>query len=128
MLVEDKASGIVLIQDLQRAHVPVRAYNPGHADKVQRLNVVSNIIRAGRVYIPESLAREGQVRDWAETMLTQVCSFPEATRDDYVDALSQALRYLRDAGWIKIDLPTKQEIEDEDYADAGQERVNPYAV
>ena len=128
VLVEDKASGIVLIQDLQRAHVPVRAYNPGHADNVQRLNVVSNIIRAGRVYIPESLARAGQVRDWAETMLTQVCSFPEATRDDYVDALSQALRYLRDAGWIRIDFPTKQEIEDEDYADAGQERVNPYSI
>ncbi|NBW22470.1 MAG: hypothetical protein EBR82_82435, partial [Caulobacteraceae bacterium] len=34
VLVEDKAAGIVLIQDLQRAHIPVRSYNPGKADKI----------------------------------------------------------------------------------------------
>jgi phage terminase large subunit-like protein len=44
ILVEDKSAGISLIQDLQRAHLPVRAYNPGRADKIQRLNIVSNII------------------------------------------------------------------------------------
>ncbi|NBW23762.1 MAG: hypothetical protein EBR82_89035, partial [Caulobacteraceae bacterium] len=38
VLVEDKAAGIVLIQDLQRAHIPVRSYNPGKADKIQRLS------------------------------------------------------------------------------------------
>jgi phage terminase large subunit-like protein len=54
ILVEDKSAGISLIQDLQRAHLPVRAYNPGRADKIQRLNIVSNIIARGRVWIPES--------------------------------------------------------------------------
>ena len=54
ILVEDKSAGISLIQDLQRAHLPVRAYNPGKADKIQRLSIVSNIIKAGRVWIPES--------------------------------------------------------------------------
>ena len=31
ILVEDKSAGISLIQDLQQAHLPVIAYNPGRA-------------------------------------------------------------------------------------------------
>jgi predicted phage terminase large subunit-like protein len=128
ILVEDKASGISLIQDMQRAHLPVRAYNPGRADKVQRLSIVANIIAHGRVWIPESSVRRGYVRDWAEGFVSQICSFPEATHDDYVDACTQALRYLRDAGMLEID-PRPYD-PSEDYADAYEyrERVNPYAV
>jgi len=129
LLIEDKSAGISLIQDLQRAGVPVRAYNPGRADKIQRLSVVANVIKAGRVWIPESGNRKGFVRDWAEGMVSQVCSFPEGTaHDDFVDAMSQALRYLRDAGWLTIDFP-KEWVDEEDYVDAGaRKRENPYAV
>ena len=128
ILVEDKASGISLIQDMQRAHLPVRAYNPGRADKVQRLSIVANIISHGRVWIPESTVRRGYVRDWAEGFVSQICSFPEATHDDYVDACTQALRYLRDGGFLNIDPAPIDEYED--YADAygNQPRVNPYAA
>lgn len=129
ILVEDKSAGISLIQDLQRAHVPVRAYNPGRADKVQRLSIVANIIRAGRIWIPESSARAGYVRDWAEGFVSQICSFPDTSHDDFVDACTQALRYLRDAGWLVIDAPSRDWLDDEDYADAGRKkRENPYAV
>ena len=129
LLIEDKSAGISLIQDLQRAHLPVRAYNPGRADKMQRLNIVSNIISRGRVWIPESDNRKGYVKDWAEGFVSQICSFPETTHDDLVDACTQALRYLRDAGWLEIDPPPQEDWDDEDYADTGrQRRVNPYAV
>ena len=129
ILVEDKAAGISLIQDLQRAHLPVRAYNPGRADKTQRLNIVSNIIANGRVWIPESSKNKGYVRDWAEGMVSQVCSFPESTHDDFVDAMTQALRYLRDSGWLDIDGPRPDDYDEEDYVDSGQPKrsVNPYA-
>lgn len=135
VLVEDKAAGIPLIQDLQRAQVPVRGYNPGRADKVQRLSIVANIVKAGRVYIPESSARAGYVRDWAEAMVTQICSFPNATHDDFCDAFSQALRYLRDAGWLNIDPAPRDDYDPEDYIDALNDspdyagpKVNPYAA
>lgn len=133
ILVEDKSSGISLIQDLQEAHLPVQAYNPGRADKVQRLNIVANIIKAGRVFVPESSVRPGFVRDWAEGMVSQVCSFPAGTEhDDFVDALSQGLRYLRDGGWISIDAPPKDRYDDDDIVDAeainAQRRGNPYAA
>jgi len=129
LLIEDKSAGISLIQDLQRAHLPVRAYNPGRADKLQRLNIVSNIIARGRVWIPESDNRKGYVKDWAEGFVSQICSFPETTHDDLVDACTQALRYLRDAGWLDIDPPPDDTWDEDDYADTGRTRkVNPYAV
>jgi len=133
ILVEDKSAGISLIQDLQQAHLPVIAYNPGRADKVQRLSIVANIIKAGRVWVPESSVKKGFVRDWAEGMVSQICSFPEGTvHDEFVDCISQGLRYLRDAGWISIDFSRRNEIEEEDITDAEifnmKSRENPYGA
>ena len=129
LLIEDKSAGISLIQDLRRAGLPVIPYNPGRADKIQRLSIVANVIKAGRVWVPESSVRKGYVRDWAEGMISQVCSFPEGTaHDDFVDAMSQALRYLRDAGWLTIDFP-REWVDEDDYIDAGgRSRENPYAA
>ena len=125
ILVEDKAAGISLIQDLQRAHLPVRAYNPGRADKIQRLSIVANIIANKRVWIPESSQKKGYVRDWAEGFVSQICSFPESTRDDYVDSCTGALRYLRDAGFLDIDPRLEEDQEVEYY---GRKKGNPYSV
>jgi predicted phage terminase large subunit-like protein len=122
VLVEDKASGISILQDLQRAGVPCRAYNPGKADKVQRLHLVANIIMHGRVYIPESTVHPGEPRDWAEPLVSQICSFPEAERDDLTDTTTQALRLLRDMGFLNFD-PVPEEEYDEDRG----KRANPYA-
>lgn len=129
ILIEDKSAGISLIQDLQRAHLPVRAYNPGKADKLQRLNIVSHIIARGRVWIPESSQRAGYVRDWAEPLVSQVCAFPQTTHDDLVDTVTQALRFLRDAGWLEVDPPPQDDWDEDDYADTGRpKRENPYAA
>jgi len=128
LLIEDKSAGISLIQELQGANVPVRPYNPGRADKVQRLNIVAPIVTKGRVFIPEEPDKKGEYADWAKRFLRQVCSFPEAGgHDDYVDTLSQALRLLRDSGWIQLDpLPAR----DYDYADDKYKNkfANPYAL
>jgi predicted phage terminase large subunit-like protein len=126
VLMEDKSAGISLIQELQGSGINVRGYNPGRADKVQRLNIVAPIVAKGKVWIPEDSENKGQFAEWAKRFLRQVCSFPEAGgHDDYVDALSQGLRVLRDSGWIQLDpLPPR----DYDYADDRAKRfVNPYA-
>jgi len=127
ILMEDKSAGISLIQELQGSGVPVRGYNPGRADKVQRINIVAPLIAKGKVYIPEDPDKPGEVAPWAKRFIRQVCSFPESGgHDDYVDVLSQALRVLRDSGWIQLDfLPAR----DVDYADdRNKQRYNPYAV
>ena len=125
VLIEEKGSGISLLQDLQRAGVSARGYNPGKADKVTRLHIVSNIIKAGRVYIPESSQHKGQFRSWVNPFMEQVCSFPLASHDDFVDTLSMSLRYLRDIGFLNID-----PVQEEDYYDEDRQirRENPYAM
>lgn len=124
ILVEDKASGISLIQELRHAHLPVRGWNPGRADKMQRLQITASIFTSGRVWLPESSIRKGYVKDWAEGFLSQLCAFPDATHDDYVDSASMAIRFLKDTGWLDIN-PEPMYDDDDDYK---PKRVNPYSV
>ena len=127
LLIEDKGSGIPLIQDLQRAGLPIRKYNPGRPDKVMRLHAVSHLVYNGRVYIPESKQVQGEFVTWAEEFLREVCSFPNSAHDEYVDCMSQGLAVFRDQEWLSID-PIKERPEWEDEATWTTERVNPYAI
>lgn len=126
ILIEDKSAGISLIQDLQRAGLNVRAYNPGMADKMQRLNIVSPLIQRGLVYLPESQNTPGAARSWCEPFISQICAFPEVRHDDLVDALTQALRILRDMGFLTLDYLYNDT--DKYVDDLQHRRVNPYAV
>lgn len=125
ILVEDKSAGISLIQDLRRAGLPVRAYNPGNADKLQRLNIVAPIIQKGLVYIPESAKKRGTFRQWAEVFMSEVCAFPSGRHDDIVDSTSQALRLLRDLGFVTLD--NIQPLFEDTYR-SREPRQNPYAA
>ena len=104
----------------------MRSYNPGKADKMMRLNIISPLIEKGRVYLPESTKNPGHARDWCEPLINQLCSFPEVRHDDLVDSTTQALRILRDMGFLTIDyIPDNSDL----YVDETRpRRVNPYAV
>jgi predicted phage terminase large subunit-like protein len=129
LLIEDKGSGIPLIQDLQRAGLPIRKYNPGRPDKVMRLHAVSHLVYNGRVYVPESKKVPGEFVTWAEDFIREVCSFPNSPHDEYVDCLSQGLAFFRDQEWINIDpAPEKDIWEDEDSWEDEQKYSNPYAA
>lgn len=127
ILVEEKAAGLSLIQELQKAHLMVRGYNPGRADKMQRLQITAAIFAAKRVWLPESELHKGYVKDWVEGFLSQICAFPDSQHDDYVDSATQAMRWLKDMQWLDID-PEPRYDDDDDYYDAQPVRVNPYAV
>lgn len=122
VLVEDKGSGITLIQDLARAGIPVRSYNPGKMDKVQRLHAVSHLVANGRCYIPESTKVPGEFRSWATDFIAEICVFPNSLHDDQVDTFSQTLALLRDQTWLSID-PVEYE---EEYSDDDKPKRNPY--
>lgn len=123
VLIEDKGSGISLRQDLQQT-VPIVPYNPGRADKVERLHAVSHIPCQGMVFLPESTRNPGTYMLWAEPLIDQVCSFPLVEHDDLTDTFSQALRYLKDVGYLIVD-PYEEE---EEYVDTATKRSeNPYA-
>jgi predicted phage terminase large subunit-like protein len=95
VLIEDKASGTPLIQELRAAGVPgVRAVQPV-GDKVMRLHAQTAAIENGFVLLP----REAH---WLEDYLEELTLFPRGAHDDQVDSTAQALAYLTtlEDGWL----------------------------
>ena len=91
VLIEDKGSGMSLLQDLPESGFwKGRAINPV-ADKRNRLVGVSAMIEAGRVYLPHAAS-------WLEDYLHELCGFPGLKHDDQVDSTSQALDWIRKEG------------------------------
>jgi hypothetical protein len=46
-----------------------------------------------------------------------------------VDACTQGLRFLRDAGWLDIDGAPREDYDMDDYIDSGRRKLeNPYAA
>jgi predicted phage terminase large subunit-like protein len=123
VLIEEKGSGISLIQDLRMAKVPVRPYNPGRSDKMQRLHTVSHLFYNKRVYVPESSKEGGKPVKWAGEMISQLCAFPLVEHDDYVDSTTQALQLLRDQYWLVVD---PDDTPDEVDYHANKKKANPY--
>lgn len=126
VLVEAKASGQSLLQDLRLAKVPAIGYNPGNADKVSRAHQAAPTLELGILWIPESRKNPGQFVSWAQPFLKQLAKFPVADHDDYVDTFSQAIIYLKDDGWFELPQAEDDEVEEVDYAK--NRKVNPYAA
>jgi len=87
ILIEDKASGQSLIQDLREKHpdltvLPIKA----DVNKKIRMSETSPIIEAGNLFIPEKAS-------WRVEFETQIAQFPYGKFDDIVDSTSQYLRW-----------------------------------
>lgn len=124
VLVEAKASGQSLLQDLRLARVPAVGYNPGLADKVSRAHQAAPTLELGLLWIPESAKNPGHAVSWAQPFLTQVAKFPVAEHDEYVDCLTQAIIYLKNEGWFEL-----PRAKDPDEAPrVKRERINPYGA
>jgi predicted phage terminase large subunit-like protein len=93
-LIEKKASGQSLIQDLRRAGVPVYRYNPDR-DKVARAYAVQAMLQSGQVWYIK--------RKWALRVIDMVAAFPNGAppSKDYTDVFTQALLYLRNGWWVE---------------------------
>ena len=94
ILIEDKGSGISLIQDLKRdgCHtIPIKA----EADKVVRMSACSARIEAGSVLLPPAAS-------WLDDFRNEILAFPQAKHDDQADALSQLLNWRRN-GYYTLD-------------------------
>ena len=87
ILVEDKASGQSLIQELVRkTRLPVLPIRVDR-DKVARAEAVTPSIEAGRVFIPESAP-------WLHDYIDELSAFPNAEHDDWVDSTTQAINWF----------------------------------
>jgi predicted phage terminase large subunit-like protein len=124
VLIEAKASGQSLIQDLRTARIPVAGYNPGNADKISRAHQAAPTLELGLIWVPESAKNPGQPVTWATAFMKQLAKFPVAEHDDYVDTFTQAIIFLKDSGWFELPVARDRE----ERAPARKEKVNPYAA
>lgn len=88
VLIEDKASGTQLIQELisEGMHA-IKKYEPT-MDKTMRMHSVTSTIENGFVHIPDKAA-------WLQEYLHELATFPMGKYDDQVDSTSQALEWFK---------------------------------
>lgn len=87
LLIEDKASGQSLIQDLQtQTRIPV-IKRPANSAKQTRMSTASPLIEAGKVFVPDTPLT------WLVDFETELSRFPLWRHDDIADSTSQYLAW-----------------------------------
>ena len=95
-IVEKKAAGGPLIQELRAMGIPVQEFTPSRGnDKMVRVNAVADMFASGLIWAPDTR--------WAREVIEEVAAFPVGENDDYVDTTTQALLRVRQGGFIRID-------------------------
>jgi predicted phage terminase large subunit-like protein len=91
-LIEDKANGPAIIDTLREEIAGLKPVNPTNS-KEARARAVTPEVESGNVYLPHPVQFP-----WVADLLSELRSFPTGAHDDQVDAMTQALWELRDAG------------------------------
>jgi predicted phage terminase large subunit-like protein len=88
ILIEDKASGTQLIQELVKdGEHAIKQYKP-NGDKIMRMHSVTSTIENGFVHVPE-------IAPWLADFLHELVTFPNGKYDDQADSTSQALDWFK---------------------------------
>jgi predicted phage terminase large subunit-like protein len=91
VLIEDRASGTQLIQELRDEGMhAATAYRP-QADKVMRIYAQTAMIENGFVHLPEKAP-------WLALYLHELSTFPHGRHDDQVDSTAQMLDWFKMSG------------------------------
>jgi len=110
VIVEAKASGQSLIQEMRRAGIPVMDFIPSRGkDKHSRVNACAPVFESGNVYYPDDA-------HFAEEVIEECAAFPFGQHDDYVDSTTQAVLRYRQGNFVGtyMDEPEPMKIE-QDY-------------
>ena len=94
-IIEAKASGMPLTQELRSVGIPVQNFTPSKGnDKVSRVNACSPLFESGMVWAPDT--------KWANEVKEECAVFPAGDHDDLVDSTTQALLRFRQGGFIRL--------------------------
>ena len=95
VIVEAKASGLPLTDELRSSGIPVVNFTPSRGnDKHVRVNSVAPMFESGQVWCPD-------VR-WAQDVIEECAAFPFGDHDDYVDSTTQALMRYRQGNFVQL--------------------------
>lgn len=100
LIIEKKAAGAPLIQELRAMDIAVTEINPSRGargmsnDKYARVNAVSSIFRDGCVWAPDT--------HWAREIIELCAAFPNGEFDDPVDCMEMAVSRYRRGGFLRL--------------------------
>jgi predicted phage terminase large subunit-like protein len=87
IIVENKASGISLIQELKReGRLPVKEINVSKS-KEARAHTASPLFEAGKIYLPDG-------KEWINDYIDELVQFPNVAHDDQTDSTTMAIIYM----------------------------------
>jgi predicted phage terminase large subunit-like protein len=106
VLIEAKATGTPLQQELRRLGIPVTMFSPGGRrtgqDKVSRANAVAPLLESGMIWYPEG-------QEWAEDLVEECAAFPNGSNDDQVDTAVMAWHRFRQGNFVSLDTDDSEE-------------------
>jgi len=102
VIVEKKATGGPLMDELRARGIPVLGFSPGRraggggVDKTTRMHMVSPLFEAGVVWAPAD-------KKFSDEVMEEVASFPNGEHDDFCDSMTLALMRFRQGGLIALE-------------------------
>jgi predicted phage terminase large subunit-like protein len=100
LLIEKKAAGAPLIQELRQMDMFIEELNPSRGtkavsnDKRARVNSVAPVFYDGAVWAPE--------KRWADEVINECAEFPNGEHDDYCDCAEMAIGRFRRGGFLSL--------------------------
>jgi predicted phage terminase large subunit-like protein len=110
LIVEKKAAGAPLIQEMRRMNIVVTEVSPSRGkagvsnDKYARMNAISDIFQSGLVWAPD--------KRWAHEVIDNCAEFPNAMHDDLSDTVQQAMERYRAGGFLRLPSDFEDNVED----------------
>ena len=96
VIIEAKATGTPLTDELRNIGIPVVNYTPSKGrDKHTRMHMVAPIFESGKVWAPD--------KKFADELIEECAAFPHGEHDDYCDSMSMALIRYRRGGFLRLD-------------------------
>ncbi|CAL7963183.1 Terminase_6C domain-containing protein [Alphaproteobacteria bacterium] len=92
ILIEDKAAGQQLLQELKALRMSIIPIQPKH-DKMTRLILSSPLFEARKIYLPEAAT-------WLPEFEQELMNFPSTIHDDQIDSTTQFLEWIQDNNLI----------------------------
>ncbi len=107
LLIEDKASGHSVVQELRRLYGDnkwhTQLYPAGNLDKRARAYAVQHLFADGMIEAPASSRGDmAEYREWAQMTIDECAKFRglQGDEDNLVDSATQALKFMRDNGLL----------------------------
>ena len=95
VIIEAKASGLPLTQELRQMGIPVVNFTPSKGnDKITRVHSVSPLFESGMIWAPNAR--------WADEVIEECSAFPNGEYDDLLDSTTQALMRYRQGNFVQL--------------------------